>query len=129
MFANNSAANAAANSLSSGNSLLNATIRQNMFDNGAAGGSDFTMTATGAQARVRLNLGDEDSALFNDAVGTGVYNLIEEAGADFDVFELTDTFANMRNNGTVAPQSPAGVANAGAFQDAPAAPPIPTLPP
>ena len=52
-----------------------------------AGSAGFTMTATGAQARVRLNLGDDDTALFNSAVGSGVYNLIEEAGADFDVFE------------------------------------------
>ncbi len=128
LFSNSSAASPAANFLSSGNTLMNATIRQNTFDNADAAGSDFTMTATGAQARIRLNLGDDDPARFNNAAGNGEYNLIEDAGADFDVFELTDTFGGMRNIGTVVPQSPAGVPNAAAFDDSPVAPPLPTVP-
>lgn len=126
-FINNSL-NAAADFLSSGSTTMNATIQGSIFDDANAGGSDFTMTASGAQGRMRLNLGGDTAADFNSANGVGTYNLIETGGADFDVFEKTDTFANARNNGTVAPQSPAGVANPGAFDDLLVAPPLPTVP-
>ncbi len=127
-FSNSNAANPAANFLSSGNTLMNATIEANTFSNSNGAGSDFTMTATGALARIRLKLGDADPANFNSAAGNGDFNLVEDLGADFDVFELTETFLNNRNNDTVAPQSPAGVANPAAFQDSPVAPPLPTVP-
>jgi hypothetical protein len=127
-FSNSSAASPAANFLSSDNTLMNATIRDNTFDDANAAGSDFTMTGTGAQARIRLNLGDDSSALFNNAAGNGEYNLVEDAAADFDVFDKTDTFAGSRNTGTVVPQSPAGVPNAAAFDDSPVAPPLPVVP-
>jgi hypothetical protein len=122
-FSNSSAAGPAANFTSSGNTLMNATIRDNMFDNADAAGSDFTMTANGAQGRIRLNLGDDDPALFNTAAGNGEFNLLEAGGADFDVFEKDDTFNNLRNNGTVVP-----IPNAAAFDDAPVAPPLPVVP-
>ena len=126
VFGNNSATNAAASFLSGGNTLMNATIRGNTFDNGnaAATTSDFTMAATGAQARIRLNLGDDDPSLFNTAAGAQEFNLVEAAGADFDVFEKTDTFAGLRNNGTVVPDP-----NAAAFDDSAVAPPLPVVPP
>jgi hypothetical protein len=128
LFSNSSPTNPAANFVSSGNTLLNATIRDNTFDNADAAGSDFTMTASGAQARIRLNLGDDDPARFNNAAGNGEFNLIEDAGADFDVFDRADTFAGLRNTGTVVPQSPAGIPNAAAFDDSPVAPPLPIAP-
>ncbi len=61
-------------------------------------------------------------------LGVGTYNLIEVPGSDFDVFERDDTFAGLRNIGTVAPQSPAGVANPGAFDDLLVAPTVPVIP-
>ena len=130
MFSNGSAASPAANFLSGGNTLMNATIEGNTFANADAAGSDFTMTANGAQARIRLKLGDADPAGFNTAGGNGEFNLIEDGAADFDVFEKDATFPPMndRNNGAVVPQSPAGVVNAAAFDDSPVAPPLPVVP-
>ncbi len=61
-FDNSSAANPAAEFTAGGNVTYNATIRGNTFDNSNGAGSDFTMTSTGAQGRMRLNLGGEDNA-------------------------------------------------------------------
>jgi hypothetical protein len=128
-FANVSAANPAAEFTAGGNVTYNATIRGNTFDNGGgAGSSDFTMTSTGAQARMRLNLGGDDAAEKNSALGQTQFNLIEVPGSDFDVFEKTDTFANLRNNGTVFPQSPVTMLNPAAFDDLLVAPPVPVIP-
>jgi hypothetical protein len=121
-FTNNST-DAAADFLISGSTTLNATIRGNIFDDANAGGSDFTMTGTGASARIRLSLGGDDVADFNTAAGVGEFNLVEAAGADFDVFERDNTFADLRNNGLVIPNP-----NAGAFDNLPAAPPLPIGP-
>ena len=102
-FENDSALNPAAEFLSSGNTTYNATIRGNTFDNSDAAPttSDFTMTADWRSGAGTAEPGRRRRAEMNNAAGDGVYNLIEEAGADFDVFELTDTFANARNVGTV----------------------------
>lgn len=126
-FSNNSL-DAAVDILSRGNTLFNATLRGNTFENVNAGGSDFDITADGAMARMRLNLGGDDVSEFNIAGGVGEFNLIEDNGADFDVFDRDDTFAGSRNTGTVVPQSPAGIVNPAAFDDLPTAPPLPTVP-
>lgn len=114
---------ATANFLSGGNTLYQATIQGNNFANTDAGGSDFDMTAMGASARMRLNLGGDEAEEKNTAGGVGDFNLIEVPGADFDVFELDDTFNNLRNNGTVVPDP-----NAAAFEPLPTPPPIPPVP-
>jgi hypothetical protein len=125
-FDNNSAAATAAEFIANGTTLLNATIRDNVFTNAGAG-DDFVMRAAGTTSDVRLNLGDDSPALFNSA---GEYVLIEDlGGADFQLFDRNDTLAGLRNNGTVSPESPAGVANPGAFTDMGATPPpLPTVP-
>ena len=121
VFSNNSL-DSTVNFLSSGNTLLNATIQGNSFDDANGGGQDFAMESSGAQSRIRLNLGGDTAADFNTAAGVGNFQLTETSG-DFDVFEKTDTFANLRNNGTVVP-----LPNAAAFDDAPVAPPLPVVP-
>jgi hypothetical protein len=119
-FSNNSLSTTA-NFQSSGNTLMNATIQGNAFDDANAGGSDFTMASNGAQGRIRLNLGGDAAADFNTAAGVGQYELFENGGSDFDVFEMTDTFANLRNNGTVD-------GNGGTYDNSAVAPPLPIVP-
>lgn len=122
LFSNNSL-DAATNFQSSGNTLMNATIQGNVFDDANAGGEDFVMASNGAQGRIRLNLGGDAAADFNTAAGTTEFQLFENGGSDFDVFEKTDTFAGARNTGTVVPNP-----NAAAFDDAAVAPPLPVVP-
>ena len=78
------------------------------------------MESNGAQARILLNLGGDTAADFNTPAGQGVFRLVESGASDFNVFEKTDTFANLRNNGTVDPQP-----SAAAFDDSASAPPLP----
>jgi len=100
-----------------------------MFDNANVGGSEFNFTADGASARARLVLGGEEADLRNIADGgAGDFTLVEQNGADFDVFDRDDTFADMNNDGFVMPESPAGVANPGAFDNLPVAPTPPVIP-
>ncbi len=120
VFSNNSLSTAA-NFLSSGNTLYNATIQGNSFDDANAGGSDFMMASNGAQARIRLNLGGDVAADFNTPAGVGQFELFENGGSDFDLFRRDDTFNNLRNNGTVD-------GNGGTYDDSPVAPPLPPVP-
>lgn len=119
-FSNNSA-DAAADFLSAGSTQLNATIQGNVFNDVNAGGSDFVMEANGAQAHILMNLGGEVAADFNTAGGQGQYELFQNGGSDFKVFERTNTFANSRNNGTVDQ-------NGGTYTNSATAPPLPTVP-
>ena len=95
-FKNASATLAAANFSNTGTSTLNATIQSNIFDDSLAGG-DFAMTATGAQSRIKLNLGGDDPTDFNQATGQGNYGLVQSSGATFQVFENAATLAGSRN--------------------------------
>jgi hypothetical protein len=122
-FTNTSAVEQAGSFEMNGNILFNATIQGNTFDDSTSGGGDFFMFAEGAQSRIRLNLGGDDPDDFNTAAGTGDFVIEEDVGADFDVFERDDTFAGLRNNGTVVP-----LPNAAAFDDSPVAPPLPVVP-
>jgi hypothetical protein len=119
-FSNNSLSTTA-NFQSSGSTTLNATIQGNTFDDANAGGSDFTMASNGAAARIRLELGGATAADFNTAAGVGTFELFENGGSDFDIFERDDTFAGLRNNGTVD-------GNGGAYDNLAAPPPLPTVP-
>lgn len=121
-FNSTSATDPAASFVMGGNTLFNITVQGNVFDDGASGGEDFYMESSGAQSRIRLNLGGDDTEDFNTASGTGDFVLFENGG-DFDVFERDDTFNNLRNNGTVDPQP-----NAAAFDDTAVAPPLPVVP-
>ncbi len=119
----NSSLSPTANITSGGNSLMNATVQSNTFTDLNAGGSDYTMTASGATGRIILNLGGDTAADFNTAAGVGTYNLINNTGGSFTLFEKTATLGNTRNTGTVNP-----VPNAGAFGDTATPPPTPTVP-
>jgi hypothetical protein len=120
-FNNSSTTNAAAVFSSQGTTTLNATIQGNTFDNAAAGGQDFAMTANGTQARILLNLGGDVSTEFNTAAGQGDYELHQTGGSTFRIFESADTLANLRNNGTVNQ-------NGGTYTDSVTAPPTPVPP-
>jgi hypothetical protein len=121
-FMNNSVS-PTANITSGGNTQMNATIQTNTFTDLNAGGSDYTMTASGATGRITLNLGGDTAADFNTAAGVGTFNLINNTGGTFTLFEKTATLGNTRNTGTVNP-----VPNAAAFGDTATPPPIPTVP-
>jgi hypothetical protein len=58
----------------------------------------------------------------NASSGLQQYRLQELNGSDFDVFMLAPTLAGSRNVGTVNDEPD------GALQDAPTAPPLPTVP-
>lgn len=118
----NSSADPGVEFLSAGNTLMNATIRSNVFDNAGAG-TDFAIDANGAQARIRMNLGGDVAADFNTAAGSGDYQVTVAGGATFDVFDRDDTFNDLRNNGDVVPNP-----NAGAFNNTAVAPPLPVVP-
>ncbi len=118
---NNNSASPAGNFLSSGNTLLNATVQGNVFDDANVGGSDFTMEANGAQARILLNLGGDVAADFNTAAGQGDYELFQNGGSTFNLFERDNTFANTRNNGTVN-------TNGGTYGNSATTPPLPPVP-
>jgi hypothetical protein len=122
-FMNSSAASPTANITSGGNSLMNANVQTNTFTDLNAGGSDYTMTASGATGRIVLNLGGDTAPDFNTAAGVGTYNLINNTGGSFTLFEKTPTLANTRNTGTVNP-----VPNAAAFLDTSTPVPTPTVP-
>ncbi len=121
-FANNSLSSTA-NFLSSGTTLMNATIMGNTFADSNAGGQDFSMATSGAGGRILLNLGGTTASDFNTAAGVGNFELTNTGGT-FNVFEKDNTFNNLRNNGTVVPNP-----NAAAFGDSATAPPLPTVPP
>jgi hypothetical protein len=55
---------------------------------------------TSAASRIRLNLGGDDSSLFNTALGGG-FDLLQNNSAVFDLTERDDTINDLRNNGTV----------------------------
>jgi hypothetical protein len=100
---------------------MNATIQGNVFNDANAGGSDFTMASNGAQGRILLNLGGDVAADFNTPAGVGQFELFENGGSDFDLFERDDTFNNLRNNGTVD-------GNGGTYDDSLVPPPLPVVP-
>jgi hypothetical protein len=120
-FENSSAGNPSVEINSQGSSTMNATIQGNTFDNAA--GTDFDISSDGAAARMRLNLGGDPASPsdFNTAAGGGQFELFENGGSDFDVFEMVDTFGNLRNNGTVD-------GNGGTYDDLPVAPVPPVIP-
>ena len=60
------------------------------------------MESNGAQSRIRLNLGG-DAAPTSTRQPAWQLPADRNAAGDFDVFERDDTFANLRNNGTVVP--------------------------
>jgi hypothetical protein len=122
-FRNNSAGSATADIRSRGTTLMNATVQGNTFTNFDAGGLDFHMTSDGASASVVLNLGGTGVDQ-NVASGGALqeFRLEELNGSDFDVFMLAPTLAGTRNVGTVNDEPN------GALQDAPTAPPTPTVP-
>jgi hypothetical protein len=123
-FSNSNDMFATSDILVSGNSLLQATIQGNEFDNDDNTGSDFDMSATGTnQARIELNLGGDSSEDFNEAAGAGEFNLFEVPTADFRVFDAEDTFDGERNTGTVVPNP-----TEADFMNLDTAPPLPTVP-
>jgi hypothetical protein len=121
-FSNNSAASPTADITARGTTLLNATVQGNTFTNLDAAGLNFDMTSDGASAFVVLNLGGTGVDQNVAAAGLQQYRLEELNGSDFDVFMLAPTLAGTRNVGTVNDEPN------GALQDAPTAPPTPTVP-
>jgi hypothetical protein len=105
IFRNASAGSAAAHFSSGGNTLFQATIQGNEFEDSLAGGSDFTMLNDGgATARIRLNLGGSDSTEFNKATGQGEFNVTNNGTPSaFGVYEKVDTFDDLRNDDPVVP--------------------------
>lgn len=122
-FANNSATNASADITARQTSLMNATVQGNTFTNSSGAGDNFNITSNGAAAFMRLNLGGTGADRNTAAGGTGTYQLHELAASDFDVFEKTDTFNDLRNTGTVVTDP-----NDAAFDDLLVAPPLPVVP-
>ncbi len=122
-FSNNSAASPTADITARQTSLMNNTIQGNTFTNSNGAGGNVAITSNGAAAFMNLNLGGDGADRNTASGGTGEYVLSELVGSDFNVFERDDTFANLRNTGTVVP-----LPNAGAFDDLPVAPPLPTVP-
>jgi hypothetical protein len=117
----NNGATTTASYLAHGTAGAQTTVQGNTFLNNGAG-DNFAMTSNDT-AIVNLNLGGTAAADKNTATGgTGDFVLTETAGT-FSVFDKTNLFLNARNNGTVVP-----VPNAAAFDDAPTAPALPTVP-
>jgi hypothetical protein len=119
-FLNNSAASATADITAEQTSLMNATIQGNTFMNSNAG-DNFNITSNGGAAFMQLNLGGTGADRNTAAGGTATYQLHEDAGSDFDVFEMADTFGNLRNTGTVN-------GNGGTYDNLLVAPPLPVVP-
>ena len=74
-------------------------------------------------AFMNLNLGGNGADRNTASGGTSEYVLSELVGCRLNVFERDDTFANLRNTGTVVP-----LPNPAAFDDLPIAPTLPTVP-
>lgn len=84
-----------------GSVIFNANVLDSSFTNNGAA-NDFAMTSNNT-AQVRLSL------LTNTAGGgSGVYQL-EETGGTFSLFDKTDTFADLNNQGNVQSSNEAGI--------------------
>ncbi|MCC7475806.1 MAG: hypothetical protein IT425_10445 [Pirellulales bacterium] len=122
-FSNNSAGNAAASITAEQTSLMNATIQGNTFLNSNGAGQNFDIVSDGASAFMRLSLGGTGADANLASGGTGNFDLHELNSSDFDVFEKTDTFGNLKNTGTIVTDP-----GDAAFDDLPTAPTLPTVP-
>ena len=108
---------------STGNTLMQLTVRSNMFDSAGAT-NDLEIDSSGnATSRMRLNLGGTDPSEFNTPVGTGNMQLQENGTSVFSVFELSETDMDNRNNGTVI-----FLPNVAAFDDLATEPALPNFP-
>lgn len=122
MFLSN-AVDPAAEILSRGNTLMNLTVQGNQFDSLNAA-DDLEIQSNGAQARLRLALGGDDSSDFNSANGAGTMIVRELGGSDFSIFEVTDTVTNDTRNFDPVDTDP----NDAAFDDLAVPPTLPTVP-
>ncbi len=122
MFVSNGVS-AAADIRSRGNTLMNLTVQGNTFDSINAP-NDLDIRSSGAQARMRLNLGGDDPSDFNSATGAGTMIVRELAGSDFRIFEVTETIVNDTRNFDPVDSDP----NDAAFGNLPVPPPLPTVP-
>jgi hypothetical protein len=123
-FMSASNATAAVDIRSRANTILNATIEGNDFI-ATAGANDFDMRTDDATARIRVKLGGAVAADMNTADGGAGTFLVSEITGDFDIFDVANTVtADNRNNGAVNT-----FPNDAAFDDLPAVPPTPVVPP
>ncbi|MEX0643535.1 MAG: hypothetical protein WD468_12590 [Pirellulales bacterium] len=114
----NDDADSAALIQATGGTTINASIFDGDYTNNGAGEA-FEMVANGAGVRARLDLQGNTA---NAGVGNFVLNNVLSA-SNFEVFDLTNTFNNSRNTGTVVP-----LPNAAAFTNRVTPVPLPTIP-
>jgi hypothetical protein len=105
---------------STGGTTINASIFDNSFTNNNAAGTAFEMVANGAGVRARLDLNGNTAT---DGTGNNFELNNVGAASSFEIFDLTNTFNNSRNTGTVVP-----LPNAAAFTNRVAPVPLPTIP-
>jgi hypothetical protein len=125
VFNNSSATKFAADLLSQGGTLFNATVQGNTFDNGTTPADDFDMKIGASTAHVLIALGGASSNEQNSAsAGAGTFVLDNNAAGSFQVFDKQDTITvPIFNHGTILP-----LPNAGAITNS-TTPPTPPTPP
>jgi hypothetical protein len=117
-------ADPAADIQSRGNTLFQATIQGNTFD-AVAAANDLQVLSNGtATARMRLNLGGDDAADFNSAVGAGTMLVSENGTSVFSIFERDATIVTDTRNADPVDSFP----NNAAFDNLGTAPPLPDFP-
>jgi hypothetical protein len=117
-------ATAAVDIRSRANTILNATIEGNDFM-ALAGANDFDMRTDDVTGRIRLKLGGSVAADMNTADGGAGTFLVSEVTGDFDIFDVVNTITNDNRNTGAVNTFP----NDAAFDDLPAVPPTPVVPP